>query len=608
MMAVKGAWVRRAVGALARLCWATAALFFAGRAACAASGDPPKFAKPKKVLWLDQGWDVASAAWFHHADQGTQTFLIPYEWFIALEKPGVSLKSPRMLADSDYLDRYGFIPDEEPKALPIGFAHGSPMSDSNGTPWTNPATGRPMTSVGLTCAACHTGRLTYNGNEIRVDGAPANTNLKQFQGKLGLALIETAAAPLRRIRFENRVLGATASISDRLKLIRQLNTVLGSFLHAKSLEDRVASRSVTEGFGRLDALNRIGNQVFSIDTGLDANYAPESAPVHFPRIWDASWFLWVQYDGSIEQPMIRNAGEALGVAAPVTLSGGLDQIFRSGVRVDDLDRIESVLAGKTQPSAQAGFSGLRAPRWQDPKLSNVLPPINAAFAAKGQQLYASLCQGCHLAPVGTPAFWSSTRWTAPNSTGQRYLNLELIPTDHIGTDPGEAAGLSARQVSVPPTVGISQTSFGPALGALVEKIVDKWYGDQKPPVPANVRQRMNGYRPNGIQAPLAYKVRPLDGIWATPPYLHNGSVPTLYDLLSPVADRPKVFYSGSREFDPVKVGLKTDAAPGLTRFDTSKPGNLNVGHEFSNKPGSGVIGRSLQPDERKAIIEYLKTL
>src|SRR5260370_17068936 len=56
---------------------------------------------------------------------------------------------------------------------------------------------------------------------------------------------------------------------------------------------------------------------------------------------------------------------------------------------------------------------------------------------------------------------------------------------------------------------------------------------------------------------LAYKGRPLTGIWATPPYLHNGSVPTLYDLLLPPEDRPKSFYLGSREFDPAKVGYVT---------------------------------------------------
>ena len=98
----------------ARTCWAIAALLFAG--APAASADLPSFAKPQKILWLDQGWDAASANWFHHADQGTQTFVIPYEWFVALEQPGVSVTSLGLLSSPDYLDRYGFMPDEKPDA------------------------------------------------------------------------------------------------------------------------------------------------------------------------------------------------------------------------------------------------------------------------------------------------------------------------------------------------------------------------------------------------------------------------------------------------------------------------------------------------------------
>ena len=54
---------------------------------------------------------------------------------------------------------------------------------------------------------------------------------------------------------------------------------------------------------------------------------------------------------------------------------------------------------------------------------------------------------------------------------------------------------------------------------------------------------MNGFRPNGVRAPLAYKARPLNGIWATPPYLHNASVPNIYALLSPVSERPTNFLS-----------------------------------------------------------------
>jgi hypothetical protein len=161
---------------------------------------------------------------------------------------------------------------------------------------------------------------------------------------------------------------------------------------------------------------------------------------------------------------------------------------------------------------------------------------------------------------------------------------------------------------LPPELGIPDTSFGPALGALVQRVVDRWYDDQQPPTPPDARERMNGDRPNDLRMPLAYKVRPLDGIWATPPYLHNASVPSLYDLLSPVAERPKIFYLGSREYDPEKVGLRVENAPGLTALDTSLPGNLATGHEFSDTPGPGVIGPYLQAEERRALIEYLKTL
>jgi hypothetical protein len=599
------------------------ATFVTARAAAADSQalDLPTFAKPQQVLWPDQGWDGHTASWFHHVDQGTQTFGIPYEWFVALEQPPVSLHSSGLLSNSDYLDRHGFIPDDDPSKLPIGFAHGGVMQDGHGGLWTNPATGKPMTSIGLTCAACHTGRLVYNGAEIRIDGASANTNLKLFQQHLGVSLAETLVLPLRRHRFEGRVLGSGASIGARLALVAQLAGVVERLKHVKSLEAQVAGQSVEEGYGRLDALNRIGNTVFSLDLGIDANYAAESAPVHFPRIWDVPWFLWVQYDGSIERPIVRNAGEALGVSAPVNLTGNPDTRFQSGVQVGALYAIENSLAGPP-PNAITGFTGLKSPRWDDPKLRNVLPPINTEWAAKGRQLYASHCQGCHLAPTTSPAFWASPSWKLVN--GQRYLDLKLI--SDVGTDPGQAAGLAGRKVSLPAGLGISDPDcpasgnagspaevtsdrpFGPALGDLVQKVVDKWYDTQQPPTSAADRDRMNGNRPNCIRAPLAYKARPLDGIWATPPYLHNGSVPSLYDLLSPVNERSKPFFPGHRDYDPHNVGLATGQAPGLSALDRTRSGNLDTGHEFSNKRGPGVIGPFFTPEQRHELVEYLKTL
>jgi hypothetical protein len=197
--------------------------------------------------------------------------------------------------------------------------------------------------------------------------------------------------------------------------------------------------------------------------------------------------------------------------------------------------------------------------------------------------------------------------------------LENIPIDQVGTDPAQAADMIARTVALPANLGIDETGFAFALGKVVEKTVNYIYdrpqppldenGKPKPPLSEAERQRLDGYMPNELRGEMKYKVRPLNGVWATPPYLHNASVPSVYALLSPVAERPKKFWLGNREYDPVNLGYKTDYLPNGFEFDTSIRGNSNKGHEFSDTPGDGVIGKKkLAPEERKALIEYLKTL
>ncbi len=94
-----------------------------------------------------------------------------------------------------------------------------------------------------------------------------------------------------------------------------------------------------------------------------------------------------------------------------------------------------------------------------------------------------------------------------------------------------------------------------------------------------------------------YKGRPLNGIWATAPYLHNGSVPNLRELLKLAANRKPEFFVGSREFDADNVGLKSDAGP--FQFDTTIPGNSNAGHEY---------GANLSETQVEALLEYLKSI
>ena len=606
----------------------------------ACSDGMPAREDPQAVVWLDQNWNEEQRQWFHHADQGTETFLIPLEWLVALEQPGLHLFGAKPLFMSDaYMAGLGFIPDavsaENPHGLPVGFAAGAPQSS------------RPnWTPVGLTCAACHTGHMSYRGTSIRYDGGPAMIAPDKLMNSLLRSMLETAYNGRQFARFAERVLGEGYADSAEATLKRDFSTNLmrlidftfqsidsqkqaailtdiaddGSSNELKRLAESIRDTlQQAEGFGRTDALNRIGNQVFALDINRPANFVAPNAPVSFPFIWSSSWFIWVQYDASIMQPMVRNAGEALGVGALLTLDSKSPNNFATSARLDTLHQIETQLAGATPAFAGKAFSGLKAPAWPEA----VLGEIDREQAAAGATLYQQHCQRCHLPDPNTEAFWTEAHWSAFNSNGQRLLDLPLVPLEEIGTDPAQSNVLANRTVDVS-DLGLStrvlsgrsceslevvdgtQVSFAFALGAVVQEVVERWYDQGN--ATRSQRDQRNGYLPNCLQAPEAYKARPLNGIWATAPYLHNGSVPDLHALLSPEDERPSTFHVGNLEFDPERVGYDSGAAAGLFEFDTRKAGNSNKGHNFSDTSGRGVIGPGLSEDQRLALVEYLKTL
>ena len=102
--------------------------------------------------------------------------------------------------------------------------------------------------------------------------------------------------------------------------------------------------------------------------------------------------------------------------------------------------------------------------------------------------------------------------------------------------------------------------------------------------------------------PSGYIAAFLDGIWLRAPYLHNGSVPSIRDLLKPVAERPRLFFRGYDVLDPVNVGFVSEGEEAErvgTRYDVSERASGNQGHEYGTK---------LSAKEKDALIEYLKTL
>ncbi|MET4312570.1 hypothetical protein [Bradyrhizobium sp. RT4b] len=177
--------------------------------------------------------------------------------------------------------------------------------------------------------------------------------------------------------------------------------------------------------------------------------------------------------------------------------------------------------------------------------------------------------------------------------GRHYFNVVQMPVTAIGTDRQQSDVLTTRRVHLPEdVVGKTIDQWIIANGTSEEAKQQIWgprKNCQNQRVYVGARANHNGKNEDVLALEPQYRAGPLDGVWATAPYLHNGSVPTLRDLLLPQKERPTSFCVGSREFDPVNVGLvtKTQAsdtcAAGLTEFNVSLLGNGNRGHSFEGK-------------------------
>ena len=651
----------------------------------------------KAAYWLDQNWSTQDRFWFHHATQGTATFPVPYSWYVALEQPGLRLFTrPGMLADSAYLERFGFIPSPrtvgtdaatlrrygfvssdaktEPapesvaglKPLPADNIGGLPVGFARMTGVINPGTGgAEPDKIGLTCAGCHTGSINYKGTSIRFDGGPSMLELRKLELSTGLAILYTLKVPGRFNRFASRVLGRDADQTQRDKLKEELTDVwnfLKGQLDALDNLENVGQRETPEGYGRLDALNRIGNQVFYTDfvkSNLPANgknLHANDAPVSYPPIWTVPWLWWAQYDASIEQPLIRNAGEALGVRAALNLAENLpsDRLFRSSIALENLLRIEKMLRGSDPFSrTPKSFGGLTSPKWP----SHLFPDdpdwkIDQGKVSKGRVLYTKMCAECHLGPVADSrdeSFWKDEHWKQ-DKDGSWVLNEVTKNVAVMGTDDAQANVLDKRRVQLPEffkmdpakelkerwkcegmeSYSSTEMPFSIALMITVQRTSDKWLADRGITDPKQLNE-VWGQRSNcpntTSRKPPVYRARPLNGVWATAPYIHNGSVPSLHWMLMPQKERPTQFCLGARDFDPKTVGFDVPAGgegscrTGQTLFSMTDSygnaikGNSVLGHSFEAPPemdmkdyANGVIGRKLSKEEREELIEYLKTL
>lgn len=560
---------------------------------------------------LDQGWSPEEAEKFYYTPQGSQ--LIPYAWFLALEvEDGETL-----FRDNAHMARLGYItspphPTLNPDGLPVGFVQDSGTTEpmltaaDDMTPSPPPSTGPGGNAngttkwLGITCAACHTGELRHNGKVYRIDGGPSMADHESFAAGMARSLEKTHQDNAKFTRFAERVLGASNSTEAANKLKADLVTYTDSFKQA------VARNAAPHPYGmaRLDAFGAIFNQVVEVALNIPANHAPSDAPVSYPFLWDTPALDWVQWNGSVDNPLARNVGEVMGVYGNFTLDLPPEKQFTSSVKLLNLYEMEQQVAR------------LAAPKWSDD-----FGAIDQARADAGKELYARTCQKCHFVRDANGSF----PMTPPNKFNKQFIRTVMVPVASIGTDPqmvmrftrmsdpGVLRPFLAENMRQAPKVPAA-TLLGIADGGVIRRAL----AALQPPRTPEQLLSMTGFRDPAIGPPnpIAYKARPLNGIWATAPFLHSGAVPNLYQLLLPAKDRVKTFHVGSKEFDPVNIGFSTEPVPGSFEFRThgadgaAITGNSNAGHEGPNytQVADGGTNRNFTDAERRAIIEYVKTI
>jgi hypothetical protein len=540
-------------------------------------------------------WTPEKRRAYYTQDQGSQ--LIPLAWARAL----TTADGQPFLRDQ--LARYGYLPNPDSgDNLPVGFT----TSRFGGA-----------VQLGLNCAACHTRQISVDGKDYRVDGGPAIADFQSLLVDLVDAVGRVRASDTAFERFAGQVLGTGATpvqrgaLHDALDLwfTRESAMVKGALPHAQMW-----------GLGRLDAVSMIFNRLAGLDIGpapshvIAANIQPADAPVRYPFVWNAPVQDKTQWPGFADNgdPLLglaRNAGEVFGVFA--TMHPAPQPLFGGGV---DFRKVNS-----------ANFGGLAR---LEALIADIGPPkypwpVNAALAARGGAVFAAQCAGCHGESAGIPRLLNTRTWHTPlqdvGTDAHEYTVLARTAQSGV-LQGGRLSIFNAPigpQAKVFDLLGFSVIG-SIAQGGLVEAEVSQPARLQLAPLSGpQIERALKGAFTMVRGADVAatcdptrkqycYEARVLHGIWATAPYLHNGSVPTLDDLLKPSDQRPARFAVG-RAYDIARLGLATSQPQSgfvrtTTGCDQRDSGDSRCGHE-----GAG-FGTTLGDADRKALLEYLKTL
>lgn len=531
---------------------------------------------PTNVVWLDTGLSADERAIWHHLAEGSEA--TPMAVLEAVKSP---LTGKSFLAS---LAAYGFmVESDDPHQLPIGW---SMQIKELG--------GRAVPYIGINCAGCHTGELRYQGQTVRIDGAPNMFSLEAFfldlRDALGAAQTNQLAALLmirdvirlrHKVEGEGPFLGISKQALARLESTDEAETGGAALIKNPSTAVVSPTSHLTRGSTNTTAtgdtlseliasLTRDGSYLerrlrtlqtlsTAIDCGVDLgpgrgdsfgiirrllwpfDHLELDAPVSTPHLFNFGNYGWIHWDGNTQSVMQRNVAQAIALGAdfdPAT--------YQSSVLPFNLHHLERI--GRK----------LKPPAWPE----QILGAIDRTRADRGQALFTEKCADCH--------------------AGEK-----VFPVEQIGTSPVRARNFALALAGRPfPDALANVAAF--AETALL----------QQHDVSATQARKLEIPNPEW-RATKGYVARSLAGTWASAPYLHNGSVPTLYDLLQPAAQRTPKFAVGHRDYDPKKLGYLTEVKNPVFVLDTTAVGNHNSGHEF---------GTDLPEEGKWDLLEYIKTL
>ena len=615
---------------------------------------------PSRTIDLDQGWTAGDLRGWRLGNQGSR--MVPYAWLLALEQPDGS----GMFLDKDHMEGFRYLAGDK---LPVGFAldvQDDRDLARTSLRW-KPNQGPTEPWVGLTCSACHTTEITFKSHTLRIEGGATLADFQAFRASFVAALGRTVQDPDSFRRFSDRVLAGSGvrggSVDEPARAMLRAAVASLYAYHAK-IEAMDATTS-HYGFGRLDAVGHIYNKTAFVAQPANPTANPSDAPVSYPFLWNIGQQKLVEWNGVGSNTPLRflsgqtfdvsalgrNVGEVTGVFGDVATPDATHRRYRVSHRLSSIVALEQQL------------DRLRPPRWP-----RELWPIDALLAAEGKVIYAAQCASCHF-DLRRTDLKTHLRPDGTTLEQMSYLQPRLPQEGRADTDPwmacnaalaeaatggmkgqtlgktvlGDRAPLAAMLTSMITTILTERVPALAANGAAdmfglhagpeidhsararravltttnippVANATRRWaFEPERPSLPgAGAAHRQARWRAcqDMASAPatyrqVGYKARPLTGVWATAPYLHNGSVPTLHDLLLPPDQRPTTFHVGDTDFDPDKVGYVTSASRRNSFVFQVKdaagaviPGNSNEGHDFG---ASGFTDR-----QREALLEYLK--